>query len=307
MNLKKPNFWTYDKPNFYAYLLSPISILIQILSLLKFTNKTKPKIKTICIGNIYLGGTGKTSLSLKINEILKNKNIKSCFVKKFYKNQIDEQKILRKNGKLFLSSKRLNALEEAQNENYDIAILDDGLQDRSIIYDKSIVCFNNLNWIGNGMTIPSGPLRENIKNLKKYNNVFLNGNLENLENLKNKLLRINPELIIHVGKYVALNINEFSRKDNYLVFSGIGNHQTFTSMIKNYELNIKKDIEFPDHYKYSIADIDNILKEAKSLNCKILTTEKDFLRLNYKNLSQINFIKSELKILDENKLIKSLL
>ena len=307
MNLKKPDFWTYDKPNFYAYLLSPISILIQILSLLKFTNKTKPKIKTICIGNIYLGGTGKTSLSLKINEILKTKNIKSCFVKKFYKNQIDEQKILRKNGKLFLSSKRLNALEEAQNENYDIAILDDGLQDRSIIYDKSIVCFNNLNWIGNGMTIPSGPLRENIKNLKKYNNVFLNGNLENLENLKNKLLRINPELIIHVGKYVALNINEFSRKDNYLVFSGIGNHQTFTSMIKNYELNIKKDIEFPDHYKYSIADIDNILKEAKSLNCKILTTEKDFLRLNYKNLSQINFIKSELKILDENKLIKSLL
>ena len=307
MNLKKPDFWTYDKPNFYAYLLSPISILIQILSLLKFTNKTKPKIKTICIGNIYLGGTGKTSLSLKINEILKTKNIKSCFVKKFYKNQIDEQKILRKNGKLFLSSKRLNALEEAQNENYDIAILDDGLQDRSIIYDKSIVCFNNLNWIGNGMTIPSGPLRENIKNLKKYNNVFLNGNLENLENLKNKLLRINPELIIHVGKYVALNINEFSRKDNYLVFSGIGNHQTFTSMIKNYELNIKKDIEFPDHYKYSIADIDNILKEAKSLDCKILTTEKDFLRLNYKNLSQINFIKSELKILDENKLIKSLL
>ena len=97
MNLKKPNFWTYDKPNFYAYLLSPISILIQILSLLKFTNKTKPKIKTICIGNIYLGGTGKTSLSLKINEILKTKNIKSCFVKKFYKNQIDEQKILRKN------------------------------------------------------------------------------------------------------------------------------------------------------------------------------------------------------------------
>ena len=307
MNLKKPDFWTYDKPNFYAYVLSPISILIQILSHLKFTNKTKPKIKTICIGNIYLGGTGKTSLSLKINEILKTKNIKSCFVKKFYKNQIDEQKILRKNGKLFLSNKRLNALEEAQNENYDIAILDDGLQDRSIIYDKSIVCFNNLNWIGNGMTIPSGPLRENIKNLKKYNNVFLNGNLENLEMLKNKLLRINPKLVVHVGKYVALNINEFSRNDNYLVFSGIGNHQTFISMIKNYHLNIKKDIEFPDHYKYSIADIDKILKEAENLNCKILTTEKDFLRLNYKNLSKINFIKSELKILDENKLIKSLL
>ena len=214
MNLKKPDFWTYDKPNFYAYILSPISILIQILNFFKFKKKKKNKIKTICIGNIYLGGTGKTSLSLKINEILKNKNIKSCFVKKFYKNQIDEQKILRNNGKLFYQKNRLNALKEAQNENYEIAILDDGLQDKSIIYDKSIVCFNNLNWIGNGMTIPSGPLRENIKNLKKYNNVFLNGNLENLEMLKNKLLKINPKLVIHVGKYIALNINEFSKDNN---------------------------------------------------------------------------------------------
>ena len=307
MNLKKPDFWTSEKPNFYAYILSPISILIQILSQLRFTNKTKPKIKTICVGNIYLGGTGKTSLSLKINEILKNKNIKSCFIKKFYKNQIDEQKILRNNGKLFLSHKRLNALHEAHSENYEIAILDDGLQDRSIIYDKSIVCFNNLNWIGNGMTIPSGPLRENLKNLKKYNNVFLNGNLENLEMLKNKLLKINPKLVIHVGKYIALNIDEFSKDNEYLVFSGIGNHQTFISMIRNYGLHIKKDFEFPDHYKYSIKDIEKILQEAENLNCKILTTEKDFLKLQHKNLSKINFIKSELKILDENKFIKSLL
>ena len=92
MNLKKPDFWTYEKPNFYAYILSPISILIQILSQLRFTNKTKPKIKTICVGNIYLGGTGKTSLSLKINEILKNKNIKSCFVKNFIKIKLMNKK-----------------------------------------------------------------------------------------------------------------------------------------------------------------------------------------------------------------------
>ena len=58
--------------------------------------------------------------------------------------------------------------------------------------------------------------------------------------LKNKLLKINPELVIHVGKYNALNINEFSKDDDYLVFSGIGNHQTFISMIKNYDLNIKR-------------------------------------------------------------------
>ena len=78
-------------------------------------------------------------------------------------------------------------------------------------------------------------------------------------------------------------------------------------MIKNYNLNIKKEIEFPDHYKYSTLDIEKILQEANNLNCKILTTEKDFLKLEHKNLSKINYIKSELKILDEHKFIKSLL
>ena len=72
---------------------------------------------------------------------IKKKNIKSCFVKKFYKDQYDEQKLLKNNGKLFLSSRRLNAILQAENENYEIAILDDGLQDNSIDYDIKICMF----------------------------------------------------------------------------------------------------------------------------------------------------------------------
>ena len=84
MNLKKPRFWEIKKPNFLVYLLLPIAILIQLLNLLKNNQKkTKFKIKTICIGNIYIGGTGKTSLSIEVKNILEKKNIKSCFIKKF--------------------------------------------------------------------------------------------------------------------------------------------------------------------------------------------------------------------------------
>ena len=54
--------------------------------------------------------------------------------------------------------------------------------------DINIVCFNNINWIGNGLTIPAGPLRENINNLKNYDHVILNGNSENLESIKKKIL-----------------------------------------------------------------------------------------------------------------------
>jgi tetraacyldisaccharide 4'-kinase len=308
MNLKKPKFWDQKKPNTLAYLLLPVSILLRLIKSLKIRSKfIKPKIQTICVGNIYLGGTGKTSLSIKINEMLSKKKIKSCFVKKFYSNQYDEQKLLESRGKLFTSSTRINAINLAVNEGYQVAILDDGLQDNSISYDLSFVCFNNLNWIGNGLTIPAGPLRQNINSLKSYKHVFLNGNLENLENIKRHIFEINPNINLHIGKYIPLNINEFNKDNKYLVFSGIGNHKTFVSMLKNYGINVVKDIEFPDHYKYTNYDINKIIDLSNGLGYKIITTEKDYLRLDRDKIDNINFIKSELKILDEDKLISTIL
>ena len=307
MNLRKPKFWDKKKPNILAYLLLPVSSLLQILKLFRIKTKVKnSNIKTIVVGNIYLGGTGKTSLSIKINELLSERKIKACFVKKFYLDQYDEQKLLESRGKLFTSHKRLEAINLAENEGYEVAILDDGLQDRSIKYDLKFVCFNNINWIGNGLTIPAGPLRENINSLKNYKHIFLNGNLENLDDIKEFIYKINPNLNLHVGKYVPLDIKKFNKNKNYLVFSGIGNHKSFVSMLREYKFNVIKDIEFPDHYKYTNYDINKILKLSNNLNCEIITTEKDYFRLNKEKIYNINFIKSELKILDEEKLISTI-
>ncbi len=307
MNLKKPNFWDQKKPNLFAYLLLPIALIIQIFIYLKKTPKNrKMNIKTICVGNFYIGGTGKTSLCIKINKILNKRKIKSCFIKKFYKNQADEQKLLGNNGKLFLSLTRSEAIQSAINEKYEVAILDDGIQDKSIAYDLSFICFNNINWIGNGMTIPAGPLREDISNLKHYDHVFLNGNSKNLDEIKTQILKINSKINIHLGKYEITNLNEFKKEDDYLVFSGIGNHSTFIAMLIEHGFSIKKDFEFSDHYQYSEKDLNKIISEAELLNCKIITTEKDFLRLNENYYSKIKFIKSELNIIDEEKLIKSI-
>ena len=118
------------------------------------------------------------------------------FREKFYKNQSDEQKLLEKHGKLFLSPKRVNAIKNAERESYEIAILDDGLQDRTINCDLNFVCFNTINWKGNGLTIPAGPLRENIKKISK-----------------NDLLEVNKEIInnyiIKVNESISLKINSY--------------------------------------------------------------------------------------------------
>ena len=308
MNLKKPNFWDKKEPNFFSYILIPITIFFKIIVSLKPKSRIKIKdIKTICVGNIYLGGTGKTSLAIKIKEILTKKNIKTCFVKKFYTNQFDEQKLLKSYGKLFVANKRIDALNQATKENYAVAILDDGLQDYSINYDISLVCFNTINWIGNGMTIPSGPLRESLNVLKNYNNIFLNGVNEDTLEIEKKALKINPNINIHKSKYIPKNLNEFNINSNYLVFSGIGNHKTFISMLKEYRFKIIKDLEFSDHYNFTDRDLDKIIKLAETLNCKVVTTEKDYYRLDEKYHENIKFIKSELKLDDEEKLVKILL
>ena len=309
MSLKKPKFWDYKRPNIYSYVLWPLTIIIQIINLIRarFKKQKKFNIRSVCVGNIYIGGTGKTSLSIKINEILSKKKIRSCFIKKSYISQIDEQKLLASRGKLFSAKKRNEALIEAEKDNYQIAIFDDGLQDYSIKYDVSLVCFNNLNWIGNGMTIPSGPLRESLNNLKNYNHVFLNGNSENLSNITSTILNINPSINIYEGKYVPLNLKDFNLNDNYLAFSGIGNHETFISMIKDNGMNVVKDIKFSDHYNFKIKDINKILDLSKQLNCKIITTEKDYLRLENDNIDQIRYIKTELHIVDEDKLINAII
>ena len=308
MKLKKPKFWDYEKPNLYANILNPLALFLQLLNSFKRkTYKQDLKIKTICFGNIYLGGTGKTSLCIALKNILDQRKIKSCFIKKYYEDQYDEQNILKKYGKLFTAKRRIDAIKKAENENYDFAILDDGLQDKSIVPDINIVCFNNINWIGNGLTIPAGPLRENINNLKNYDHVILNGNSENLESIKKKILSINSKINIYAGKYQVQNISNFKKSENYLVFSGIGNHKSFISMLKNEGLNVIKDLEFPDHYQYSKTEINKIVLDAEILNCKIITTEKDYLRLENIKSDKIQFVKSQIKIFDESKFLNAVI
>ena len=308
MKLKKPKFWDYDKPNFLALLLWPLSIIYKVI--FNLNNKKKIKInsiKTICIGNIYIGGTGKTSLAIKIKQILDQKNIRACFIKKQYADQIDEVKLLQNYGKIFVNKKRIEALKQAASENYEVAIFDDGLQDNSIEFDLIFVCFNKLNWIGNGFVIPAGPLREDINNLKLYNHVFLNGNEEKTEIEKNFIKKINPKTIIYESRYRPLNSEDFDKSEKYLVFSGIGNHKTFINMLKKKKFNILSDLEFPDHFYYKESDLNKIFLKAKKLNAKIITTEKDYLRINQSLSKDIKFIKSELEIMDEDSLTRVLI
>ena len=95
------------------------------------------------MGNIYIGGTGKTPLTIKIFEILNNLNKKVATVKKDYLNQRDEQLLLKKKTSLIISKCRSSAIQKGIKDNYEFLVFDDGLQDAKIDYDLKFVCFNS--------------------------------------------------------------------------------------------------------------------------------------------------------------------
>jgi len=306
MKLIKPKFWDYKKPNLVSYLLLPLTIPITINNFFLQSKKIKKlrNIKSICIGNIYVGGTSKTPLTIKISQILTKLDIKTATIKKFYKDQIDEQRLLANKTNLYCSKKRKHSLNKAVQDKVDVVLFDDGLQDGSINYDLSFVCFNTLSWVGNGLLIPAGPLREKIQSISKYDSIFLNGNGENVTEIKKIIKKYSPTIKIFETNYQVINMDEFEKNKKYLVFSGIGNPNTFENTLIKNNLKIAKHLKFPDHHKYNQRDIDEIKYQAKNLNTKILTTEKDFVKLNGNNREGIQPIKIDIMIKEENELIK---
>jgi len=309
MKLKKPKFWDNKTPGILSYLLLPFTFPLIINNFFLNFKKNKninQKTKNICIGNIYVGGTAKTPLTIKIYEILRNLNAKTATIKKFYKDQIDEQKILSQKTKLYCFKNRKKALEQAIKDNIDVLIFDDGLQDRSINYDLKFVCFNSVKWIGNGFLLPAGPLREKIESVSKYDAAFINGNEKDNSELKLLLKKQNKNIKIFEAFYKPLNISEFNIRDEYIIFSGIGNPETFKEMLLRNKFNVIKEIIFPDHYKYNQNDMNKIKLQAKNLNAKILTTEKDYVKIDPVKNNEIKFLKIELDIKNEDKLINYL-
>ena len=301
MKIYKPFFWTKPR-SFITLILLPITFLVFIFILLKkIINKAeKFNIPVVCIGNIYMGGTGKTPLSLLLAEELRILGKKSVIIKKFYKDHKDEHLLIKKRGiPLIVEKSRANSLKLAEKE-FDIAILDDGFQDYKIIKDLNILCFHSKQLIGNGYIFPSGPLRERLSAVRRAQIVVINGE-KNLI-FENKLKKINSKINIFYSKYKLVNQEDFKNK-NILAFAGIGNPENFFNLLIESGLNIKKTIPFPDHYDFNKKEILEIIEKAKKQNYTILTTEKDFLRIKNFNFSEIYSCNIILEITKKSELI----
>jgi len=302
MKFFKPKFWDKNQISFLSIFLYPISLLLKMFNFFRrlFSQKYKCSIPIICVGNIYLGGTGKTPLSIEIFSILKILKKKPVFIRKKYVSFEDEVNLQKRIGQVYEANKRIDAINNAIKNEANVAILDDGFQDFSIYKNFSIVCFTEKQWIGNGFAIPSGPLREDLSALNRANCVIINGK-KNLD-IEKEILKNNKEIKIFYIKYKPKNINEYLNK-KIISFAGIGNPENFFNLLKENNMNMLEEISFPDHYKYSYKELEKLINKANNNGAILLTTEKDHCRIDKSYRKKINCLEIQIEIENRNKFI----
>ena len=305
MKLIKPKFWG-TKKSVFPYVLLPITFTLMLIIWIKkkITRVLKFKIKVICIGNIYLGGTGKTPLSIFLAKEISKIGKKTAIIRKFYKNHIDEYKLIEKNYSYLITEKnRVDGINKAIKRGFDTVILDDGFQDYKINKDFNILCFNENQLIGNGFVIPSGPLRETLNSIENVKIIIINGKKNEI--FEKKIKKYNKEVSFYYSNYNLKNTEKF-KNEKLIAIAGIGNPENFFKLLQDNNLDVKEKLVFPDHFLFKKSEIEKIIKRSKEKNYKIIMTEKDFCRIKDYNYSNIDYAEVDLIINQKEKLLNDI-
>lgn len=297
----------------FLFLLSLIyGLAVRLLGFVSRRFAYTPDCKVISVGNITLGGTGKTSLVEYLANFLKNKGYKLAVISRGYKRKAidyrlpaidydsmgDEPFMLSlklKDVPVIVDADRKRGIGKAIRE-YAVGavILDDAFQQWGIEKGLDIVAVDSLNPFGNKHMLPRGILREPLSSLRRADIFILTkANLcPDTRMLKEFLSGINKSAFVFEAWHLAEGFYEIGRPESIsgpeslkgkraALFCGIGDPGSFEKLILNSGVKIACFLKFPDHHDYSRADLEGISRAAIGNNADvIITTEKDASRLS---------------------------
>ena len=283
------------------FLLSIIyGAFIRLLICFSLFSRRKFSLKVVSVGNITLGGTGKTSLVEFIASILKDRAHKVAILSRGYKKEEgdigDEPAMLQEKlpgVKVIIDKNRIKSANIAVDSGMDTVILDDGFQQWGIIKDLDIVTINALQPLGNFQMIPRGILREPVSSLRRASIFILTKSnlVADTQNIRQILDKINPSAEIFEAVHEPAGFYSINNKDALIpagslagkavvIFSGIGDPDSFETLIRSQGIEIGRSLRFADHHNYSKGDLDKIISCAREKKLDtIITTEKDAVRL----------------------------
>ena len=311
---KQPKFWREKNSKISIFLL-PISMIYYFFFSIvtKLKKEKKIPLPTICVGNIVIGGTGKTPLTIALRKILSKKFNNIFVLTRGYGGSLshakivdnkddassvgDEAMIHAEEGFTCVSKNRIDGAHLCLQENADLLILDDGLQSKHIKKDLSFILIDSIYQLGNERIFPSGPLRESLQSgIQKADAIFLIGNKKIIFDIN--CLRNKP--IFYAKKIVK--IPKIKSKNVY-AFCGIGFPENFFDALNTKGLNIVKKKKFGDHHTYKDREIEEIIDFSKNRKLEILTTKKDIIKIDHKFWKYINVVDLKIKVESEKKIL----
>ena len=276
----------------------------------KNPNPFKTSLKTICVGNAVMGGGGKTPTVIELNKQLKKlyPNKKIVVISKGYKGKItgphivdnkdlaidvgDEPCIIAREANVIVSKDRLKGLKFAEENGYEIAIFDDGLHDKRINYDISYLVIDGEYGFGNNLVFPAGPLRDRIDYACKNADEIIIIGKDEKDILKKLGRRVKKDFRIHRAAIKITNLIDTS--NIYVAFAGLARPSKFFNTLEKMKAGIVEKIDFPDHHNYSDDDIEFLKTLAENEKAKLITTEKDFVKLPEDFKKELEVLKIEI-------------
>jgi len=300
MRAREPAFWQTPRPGarapLLARLLSPVASAYGAISRWKarFRTAVQMPVPIICIGNVTLGGAGKTPVALALAEYFQSQEYLLHFLSRGYggrkKGPVkispqthtalqvgDEPLLLARLAPSWVSADRAAGAAAAVKAGARLIIMDDGFQNPSVMKNFSLLVVDAVAGIGNGRLFPAGPLREP---------------------LNDALLRADAVLIIGIG-HAGDGVEARARAQGVptfrailrasppyplenrpvVAYTGIGRPEKFFQTLLDLRANIIARHSFPDHHNFTERDAAALLSNAEKMGGELITTEKDFVRL----------------------------
>lgn len=295
MGLKTPSFW-YEQDSVAARalgLLSPFyaagSRLRQVLS-----TPYRAEIPVLCIGNIVAGGSGKTPVALAVMKIIRESGLAGnpCFLTRGYggmekgpllvdpafhtaQDVGDEPLLLARQAPVIVSANRKIGAQYAENKGFDLIVMDDGMQNPSLRKDCVLMVVDGASGFGNGRLLPAGPLREKLAGgLGTADGFVLIG-----QDAHGTKALLPPEKPVFAANLAVSKAWGGTLRSPVIAFCGLGRPEKFWATLRENNAHVLAFHAFPDHHRYTARDLDGLADEAARKKARLITTEKDAVRL----------------------------
>lgn len=290
-----PPFW-FKPPGIAAWLLAPIGAIYGRVAASRMNVQPGyvSPLPTICIGNLIAGGAGKTPTALAIAKTIKDLELRPGFLSRGYGGAIampalvdrekhnardvgDEPLLLAEFAPTVVSPNRPAGARLLEEQGVDVIVMDDGFQNPSLHKDASIVVVDSRRGIGNGFSMPAGPVRARLNSQLAHADALL---VVGRQNAAARLIR----MMARMAKPIFEGWIETRNGDKWdgirvLAFAGIADPVKFYTSLENAGAEIVSRQNFHDHHPFTNEECEDLLLSAKTQQLKLVTTSKDHVRL----------------------------